>query len=676
MRESRFVRLTNYCLVEYMLEELGSTDFITDDFILLQNDHLNSHQIFNNDGSFPVTRNIQDVSTVAIGSGTYVHLDSEKIPDYIDYDDDLTATIISGHNVVLDKVRFHFIAGFDFNDFRALVLSVKNKENDAKINVFCSILLSQDTIDTLISFNPKPLYIANAMYDRYVDVYVPSIKNINEDFNTSPTPALTFSAAITPTDTSYSGFVTNNPITISIDECGTQDTIQTDINVTYDSFKVSEHFETTVSQSNEFDTVGAYIDQSASGDFIEFFLTYNGGFPEELIAILNRRNPLDNWVIAHELTVYEQLGSSFVESSRLVFFQDGNFDEPNLFRPVLKNANQAVSMSIDYIVRLINKSNGDQIIREGAYILLSPKKYGLQLLKIELQDKPQSQKIYNKIYKKNFEATELFIDPSQSGVTSYADLQSTPTTVVKEIEYVPIFFSNNLISISQRNAKIMNSDNMEEVIFGQGKLRFVLSPFDNYIKFKLYTFVSGKPIPLDLNLNAPTYRAVFETSSGKIKIDNLGDPSKENLSDGEIVFNISNENSEEIIQSKDKSFYITSVAQDGTETAMYNGEWRKSSEQSEVNDAISQANEDLREITDIETKITDIETKVDENLKKQIRRNLKNIKNLRIDIPGLVLKKARKSVATVNRFGMKNATKITSNRSLSANATDTDGGSS
>ena len=109
---------------------------------------------------------------------------------------------------------------------------------------------------------------------------------------------------------------------------------------------------------------------------------------------------------------------------------------------------------------------------------------------------------------------------------------------------------------------------------------------------------------------------------------------------------------------------------------MYNGEWRKSSEQSEVNDAISQANEDLREITDIETKITDIETKVDENLKKQIRRNLKNIKNLRIDIPGLVLKKARKSVATVNRFGMKNATKITSNRSLSANATDTDGGSS
>ena len=47
MRESRFVNLTNYCIVEYMLEDLGSLDFVNDDFILLQNDHIDAHQIFN-----------------------------------------------------------------------------------------------------------------------------------------------------------------------------------------------------------------------------------------------------------------------------------------------------------------------------------------------------------------------------------------------------------------------------------------------------------------------------------------------------------------------------------------------------------------------------------------------------------------------------------------------------
>ena len=136
MRESRFVNLTPYCIVEYMLQELGSTDIVNDDFILIQNDYLDVRQIFNPDGSFNETRNIQDLTALPIDGGRYVYLDSEKIPDYIDYDDKITASTISGFNVTLDKVRFHFIAGFDFNDFRALVLSIKNKENDTKLNVF------------------------------------------------------------------------------------------------------------------------------------------------------------------------------------------------------------------------------------------------------------------------------------------------------------------------------------------------------------------------------------------------------------------------------------------------------------------------------------------------------------------------------------------------------------
>jgi hypothetical protein len=647
-----------------MLEPLGSLDFITDDFILLKNEYNNGHQIFNKDGALTVTRNIQDISAVGINGGRYVSLDSEKVPNYIDYDDKLTETTISGHNVVLDKVRFHFISGFDFNDFKALVLSVKNKENDGTLNTFCNILFSQATMDTLLTFNPKPLYVTNRMYDRYVDVYIPSIKNINEEFNTSPTPATTFSAAITPTDTSYSGFITNEPIIISIDECETQEEIDTDINIQYDAFKVSMHYETTVSQSNEFDGVGVYIDESSNGDFIEFFLTFNGGFPEELISILNKRNPLNDWIIAHELTVYEQLGSTFVQSSRLAFFQDDGFDEPNLYRPVLKNANQAVSMSIDYIARLVNRSNGDQIIREGSYVLISPKKYGLNLLKIQLNDKPQSQKVYNKIYKKNYEATELFIDPSQSFNNS-SQISPVNSDAYIKTEYLPIYTNSNKIAISQRNGEIPNFDNIDEVIFGQGKLRFVISPFDNYLKFKLFDFKSGKPVALDLNTTAPRYRAVFETSSGKIKIDNLNDSSKENLSVGEIVFSISNEDSEQIVQSEDKTFYLTAIAQDGTETLMYNGEWRLTSEYADVENAIAEAKESLNEITKIESKITEIEEKVAATYTKKIRDNLSSWKNIKIDIPGLVRKNSRKKVSTVNRFGIKNATKLTSNRSTS-----------
>ena len=659
MRESRFVNLTSYCIVEYMLEDLGSLDVINDDFILLQNDHIDAHQIFNPDGSFNRTRNIQDVTVVPIEGSRYAYLDSEKVPNYIDYDDKINETTISGYNVTLDKVRFHFIAGFEFDDFRALVLSIRNIENDTKTNIFANILFNQDTSSTLLTFNPKPLYITNSMYDRYVDVYIPSIKNINEEFNTSPTPGSTFAAAITPKDSSYTGFVINKPIIVSIDECATQETIDTNIGVTYEAFKVSEHYETVVSQSNEFDTVGAYINESTEGDFIEFFLTFNGGFPEELISILNRRNPLNDYIIAHELTVFEQIGSSFVESSRLAFFQDNNFDEPNLFRPVLKNANTAITMSIDYIVRLVNRFNGEQVIREGSLIVNSPKKYGRNLLKLELADKPQSQVIVNKIYKKNFEATELFIDPAQN-VTS--TIGNGNTTVINSVQYVPIFFTKANIIASNRSYLTKESNNQDEVVFQNGKLRFVLSPFDNYLKFKFYTLNNNKLTTLDLNSGSTIYRAVFETASGKIKIDNINDQSKENPSQGEITFNIPDESSEEIINStdRDRTFYITALAEDGTETLMYTGEWRKPSEQDEVDLAIQQAREDAESFLNTESKITEIENKLKNISNAQLVK--KQVLTSKAIIPGFVGKKASKSISTVNRFGMKTPSKIKTNR--------------
>jgi hypothetical protein len=657
MRESRFVNLTSYCIVEYMLEDLGSLDVINDDFILLQNDHIDAHQIFNPDGSFNRTRNIQDVTVVPIEGSRYAYLDSEKVPNYIDYDDKITETTISGYNVTLDKVRFHFIAGFEFDDFRALVLSIRNIENDTKTNIFANILFNQDTSSTLLTFNPKPLYITNSMYDRYVDVYIPSIKNINEEFNTSPTPGSTFAAAITPKDSSYTGFVTNKPIIVSIDECATQETIDTNIGVTYEAFKVSEHYETVVSQSNEFDAVGAYINESTEGDFIEFFLTFNGGFPEDLISILNRRNPLNDYIIAHELTVFEQIGSSFVESSRLAFFQDNNFDEPNLFRPVLKNANTAITMSIDYIVRLVNRFNGEQVIREGSLIVNSPKKYGRTLLKLELADKPQSQVIVNKIYKKNFEATELFIDPAQN-VTS--TIGNGNTTVINSVQYVPIFFTKANIIASNRSYLTKESNNQDEVVFQNGKLRFVLSPFDNYLKFKFYTLNNNKLTTLDLNSGSTIYRAVFETASGKIKIDNINDQSKENPSQGEITFNIPDESSEEIINSTDRTFYITALAEDGTETLMYTGEWRKPSEQDEVDLAIQQAREDAESFLKTESKITEIENKLKNISNAQLVK--KQVLTSKAIIPGFVGKKTSKSISTVNRFGMKTPSKIKTNR--------------
>lgn len=653
MRQSRFVSLSSYCVAEYMFDPLGSLDFYTDSFVLLQNNHVDSHQIFNIDGSYSSTKNIQDLTAIPISNNTFAYLDSEKIPNYLAYDSDITQTPITGYNVIMDKVRFHLVAGFELDNFKALILSVKHTENDGKNNLFASILLSPETSAQLISYNPKPLFLSNALYDRYIDILVPSIKNINEEYKTAPVPSATFVAAITPNATNSTGFIYNNQISIGLAECGKRNTLYTNIGQTYDTFEVSEYYEAPLSQSNEFDNVGAYIDEASDGDFIEFYLTFNSGFPADLIGILNARNPADDWIIIHQISVFEQIGTSFNNTSRFVFFQEDRFDEPNTFRPVLRNANEAVSMSVDYLARLTNRRNGEQIIREASFSLVSPKKYGKKLITIPLLDKPQSQKIYNKIIKKNFEATKLFIEPSLN--SSSSTTSPTQVTTVIQTEYVPVFFNNSSISISNVSSLIKVKDSMEEIIFSQGKLRFILSPFDNVIKLKVYTTNSSSSkttlVPLDLNVNSTTYRLVFETDSGKVSVNNLNDANIENLSTGVLGFKISKKDSNTILASMTQTMYLVAVGQDGTETLIYTGEWRKPTEQADVDAAIAAVKDEANQASQTQSILAGIQQNI-------------SISEATGIVKPLTLVKSEAVIPVSNKFGIKKP------KSVSVNSTN------
>ena len=655
MTQSRFISLTQYCVVEYQFEQLGSLNFYSDDFVFVKNGVTGSHQIFNTDASYLNLRNIQDLTVVPLKNNQFAYLDSEKIPNYLQFNSDLVETTLTGYNVVMDRVRFHFVAGFDFDMFNALVLSISHKQNNGTSNIFANILLSPDTIAQLIAFNSKPLFLSNAVYDRFVDVMIPSIKNINEDWVTAPNPLLTFAAAITPDENSNPvGFVYNDPLTISLSECGPKKIIYTNSNVTYDSYEAINTHIATLAQTNEFDGVGAYINESAVGDYLEFYLTYNSGFPGELLSILNRRNPSDDWIVVHQLSIFEQIGSAFINTGKLVFFQEELYDEPNVFRPVLKNASEAISMSVEYIARLTNRRNGEQIIREGSFSMISPKKYGKKLTNIALYDKPQSQKIYNKIVKNSFESTKLFIEPDK--VDSMPMTTAEPTVVVKEVvrtEYVPIFFSNSNVSVSNVSANVKTKDASTEVVFSPGQLRFVLSPFDNLIKLKVFTESiqrSGisSQVPLDLNISAAKYRIVFETDSGKVSIDNANDAKLENLSTGQLAFNVSKKDSEVILKSSNRTMYLTSVSQDGRETFMYMGEWRSPKDQLDVDLAIADAKAKAAASNKIEENLIAINEKI--NMIEEI------------DFDTITGERANRKTAAVapivNRFGVLNPKSI------------------
>jgi hypothetical protein len=230
---------------------------------------------------------------------------------------------------------------------------------------------------------------------------------------------------------------------------------------------------------------------------------------------------------------------------------------------------------------------------------------------------------------------------------------NTPTiTEVIRTEYIPIFFNNNNISISNASSLATTSDSANEVIFGPGALRFILSPFDNILRLKVYTntdsTTNSSLVPLDLNTTAPKYKLSFETTTGKVEVLNSNDANQENLSTGLISFTVSKQDSESILKSNNRTVYLVSVSQDGTETLIYSGEWRKTTEQSDVDAAITAAKTKANSNSNIQTSLDNIAALMTSGGSKasiQLAADLTQIKSKAV-------------TSTVNRFGVANAKSI------------------
>ena len=142
---------------------------------------------------------------------------------------------------------------------------------------------------------------------------------------------------------------------------------------------------------------------------------------------------------------------------------------------------------------------------------------------------------------------------------------------------------------------------------------------------------------------------MFKTDSGDVAVENSKSDTSENLAVGEITFKIAKKESAKITKSKSRIMYITSVAQEGTETMMYSGEWRLSSNQSDVDLAIKEARSDAENIKSREDQVTALENKISE---------LENNDAEKLDISNISPIKKVATPSIVNKIGMKDPKKI------------------
>lgn len=609
---SKFVALTDYCVLEYQMTPLGyvGANIINSNYYFVTNSNIGMNQIYNTDDFNKVTNNSRGYSVVPISGGRLIHIQLTDLPLYTQYDPNITETYVNSsltNALVFDNMRFHFASGFNFTEVQNVILGARFKLNNMTELQVANVLVNSESYQSLLTFNNKPLFLGNTIYDKYVDIKIPNPAYLDQNFTTFQQDSFEFVV------TQGKGLINNSPITVSLAEAVYEDYYAPN-GTLYQSYRVTGFYEGPITQVNEFDNLGATIQEATDGDYIQFFATWNNGFPDSLIAYLNSKGSDQNWIIIHQLQVYEQVGNIQVPSGNFLVYQQDTFDVPLTYRPILLSAGQAIAMSIDYTVTLLNKLTGEQIIRTGSMTLFNPNKYGKQLAKIELSAQPQSMKVYNKVVSTGLDASNLFVGatPINGAASAIA-----PTTVqIQQVQViVPTFYKQANIKVSYKNALLKTTDNSAEVIYGQGSLVLPIDPTDNYIKFSVY-----EVDPNDIgnytfaNLNNTSSFTLTFGMAGTLSYNSLSDASVENPSKGQIAFRIPKDQAKKVLQLTDNIFYISLIGADGTETLMYTGSWVPSTQYSTVlsnaDSALNSAKSDPSSIiADLRNSIADLETK-------------------------------------------------------------------
>jgi len=585
---SKFVQLTPYLLMEYMYADQPQPEeyFVNSGPSTIGYDKLingyqdNAVQIFNPNADYDLSRNTASNSVVQISTNSFVTLDSNLIIPFNDYSDQLTNTVDlpivfpSNLLVIYDTIRYHIRAGYNLSNIDGLILKIEFQDQNLNYVTASQILLKKGT-EQDYELNPNPVVIGSNIYDKYFEIKIPNLKDMNykylaaSDYFRPQTLASLISQ-------SGDGFVSDAPIRISAWQV--QSTTDFEGYSRYDSSRIAL---LSLEQEDPFSNIGATIKESNSGQFFEYYATDNEGFTEDFILFQNSIG--NSYYISHQIEVLEQIGAAIIETSRFESTQTTAYDSPNYYRPIVRNAAYSSSFFLRYTMSLINSVDQSRVVRISTYASNNPAQWGTTITPIKLQNLPQVQKIYNRVY-------------SASSINVGSNNTAAPREIIK---YTNVFIQQNYVTATASNLTFTNGNLTQNngtsnvTALGVGKLTLSLSPFDNYYKFKfIKEGPNGIPVEIDLS-NSGLYKIAFLDNSGnKNYVPSLLDNNIAKPALGELAFKIDETQSTKILNFTDRRFFITN----GNVTAQANATVNTQSVQVQATNLVS-SNSEQRSIS-------------------------------------------------------------------------------
>lgn len=449
MESSRFIQLTSDILIEYIYtDQSNPTVFNTKDFgiEIMRDAYTSGSYFFNSANVANELGNYRDISAVSITENNtqYASLNTSIGVPYNDFDNNLTSTpqlpqtFSPDIDVEYDKIKIHFVAGFNFDDdFDGIIFEVISKRRDG-INLNLSAISFLKT-DTPV-FNPDPFLIADKLYATYIEWRIPALYYLNNNFSKSNPNSVGYKL------TQGIGFEATPSISISAK--GIQSTI---LDNGFDFYNVREINTVSILNRDIYDNLFAQVIESTAGDYFELSGEVVG--PDtfsDFIATLNSQG--GDYVVFHEIVVSEQINTNFIKTSTQVFTQTTNFDNPILFRPIILNSSIAVSFAIDYTLRLFNRDDNTQIIKNARLTSYDPKKYGRRLNKINLGTVPTVAKVYNQISRDD--GNQIVITDSAN--TTGQSAEDITNNLVVKTQFVTSFRDKINIKASISPVQIQN----------------------------------------------------------------------------------------------------------------------------------------------------------------------------------------------------------------------------
>lgn len=506
-------------------------------------------QIMNLDANQTVTQNTRNNSVVQINQNSFITLNPGLIVPYNDFNSSLTntanlqITFPSNIQVIYDSIRYHILAGYNLNNIDGLVLQAQYLDVDGSYVTFSQIKLSKGSSQTY-TLNPSPLTIGSNIYDKYYEVKIPSLVDMNNKYAAASPSNKQFTLAGL-TSKSGRGYQTAAPIRIKAYQI-----LNTTSTNGYETYGVDLLASLSLESTDPFKNIGAYIAPSDQGDYFEYFATDDGGFPEDFILFQNSIG--NSYYLQHTIETLEQVGGALLNTSNFSNIQTTAYDVPNLLRPIVRYTSVASSFTLRYTMTLVNNKDQSRLIRIATYTSMDVSRYGAEIQPLQLQVLPQQQKIYNKV----------------AGGTNILIPQNNINAPKQITRFSNVFIDRNLVNTSLTNLVVngtqisddLNSETTTNaaVSYGVGQAYITVSPFDNYYKFTFFQKASDGTIKnIDLSSSGDFSMVFINNQNNKVKAPSIVDNNIAKPAKGELAFKVDETLSTQILQFTNRKFYIS-----------------------------------------------------------------------------------------------------------------------